>query len=210
MIHIDKICEVLHWDYFEGPQMLRGYIPCNIAGGGTANYKGGSNPERYIPMGASGVTVGTGVDLGQTTESDLSEMGVSQNIIAKLKPYIGLKKTKAVFALYKRPLLVTKEEADVLDSKMHGHHAILISNRYNKDAGKGVFDSLPWQAQAVIFSLLYQCGCTGGPKKDALTWQALVRQDWITASKRLMTKEFWAGYHNRRCAEGKILSELVS
>ncbi len=210
MIYIDKINEVLKRDYFEGSQMLRGYIPCNIAGGGTANYKGGSNPERYIPMGASGVTIATGVDLGQTSEAELLDMGVHSELVAKLKPYIGQKKIKAVFALYKRPLLITKEEADVLDSKMHEHHAILISNRYDKDAGKGIFETLPWQAQAVIFSLLYQCGCGGGPKKDPTTWKALVQQDWLTASKRLMTKEYWVGYHNRRRAEGKILAELVS
>ena len=209
MIHIDKINEVLNRDYFEGPQMHRGYIPCNIAGGGTANYKGGARPERYIPMGASGVTVATGVDLGQTSEAELTSMGVPHGIIVKVRPYLGLKKVKAVFALYKRPLLIQKADADTLDECMHRHHARMISERYDREAGRGAFENLPWQAQAVIFSLLYQCGCTGGPKKDPVTWQALVQKNWLTASKRLMTKEYWSGYHNRRRKEGEILAELL-
>ena len=209
MIHIDKINEVLNRDYFEGPQMHRGYIPCNIAGGGTSNYKGGARPERYIPMGASGVTVATGVDLGQTSAAELESMGVPREIIAKLRPYIGLQKTKAVMALYNRPFVLTKAEADVLDAKMHGHHVEMIARRYDKDAGEGAFETLPWQAQAVIFSLLYQCGCTGGPKKDPATWRALCQKNWLTASKRLMTREYWSGYSNRRRAEGQILAELL-
>lgn len=209
MIHIDKINEVLNRDYFEGPQMHRGYIPCNIAGGGTANYKGGRRPEQYIPMGASGVTIATGVDLGQTSVSELESMGVPHEIIVKLRPYIGLKKVPAVMALYKRPFVLDKADADVLDECMHRHHARMISDRYDREAGRGAFENLPWQAQAVIFSLLYQCGCTGGPKKDPLTWDALVQQNWVTASKRLMTREYWSGYHNRRRAEGKILAELL-
>lgn len=55
----------------EGKQQTQGYIPCDLVGGGTANYKGGPNPERYRPMGVSGVTVGTGVDLGQTDAATL-------------------------------------------------------------------------------------------------------------------------------------------
>ena len=43
-IHIDKIAEVLRRPGFEGPQQLRGYIPCDLTTGGTANYYGGPNP----------------------------------------------------------------------------------------------------------------------------------------------------------------------
>ncbi|MEG6503236.1 pesticin C-terminus-like muramidase, partial [Desulfovibrio sp. 1214_IL3152] len=60
----------------EGKQQTQGYIPCDLVGGGTANYKGGPNPERYRPMGVSGVTVGTGVDLGQTDAATLVRIGV--------------------------------------------------------------------------------------------------------------------------------------
>ncbi|WP_302608478.1 pesticin C-terminus-like muramidase, partial [uncultured Desulfovibrio sp.] len=45
--------------------------PCNLTTGGTANYTGGPNPERYVPMGVSGVTIGTGVDLGQKDKDEL-------------------------------------------------------------------------------------------------------------------------------------------
>lgn len=74
-IYLNEIREVLHRPGFEGPQQLRGYIPCDLRTGGTANYYGGPNPERYVPMGISGVTVGTGVDLGQTDATTLGGMG---------------------------------------------------------------------------------------------------------------------------------------
>lgn len=208
MLELEKIQEVLHRDYFEGPQVLHGYIPCNVAGGGTANYKGGSRPERYIPMGISGVTIATGVDLGQTSAGELGNMGVSRDLIGKLKPYLGVRKIDAVFALYRKPLTITRDEADELDRAMQYHHACIISARYDRDAGGGAFESLPWQAQAVIFSILYQRGC-GSPRKFPNTWDALVKQDWQDASQRLQNSSLWNGYQNRRKAEGKILAELL-
>lgn len=68
-IHTDRIRDVLRRPGFEGPQQLRGHIPCNLApdgpdsgdagngrnasalsSGRTANYYGGPNPARYLPI----------------------------------------------------------------------------------------------------------------------------------------------------------------
>lgn len=97
-IREDKIIETLRRPGFEGPQQVRGYIPCDLVGGGTANCLGGPNPERYIPMGISGVTVGTGVDLGQTDADTLRGMGVADALIRRLRPYLGQRKEDAVAA----------------------------------------------------------------------------------------------------------------
>ena len=94
-IHLDEIREVLNRPGFEGPQQLRGYIPCDLTTGGTANYYGGPNPERYVPMGISGVTIGTGVDLGQTDAATLGGMGVNPGIVNQLRPYLGQRKAAA-------------------------------------------------------------------------------------------------------------------
>ncbi len=201
----EKIRKVL--SQFEGKQMLRGYIPCNLTTGGTANYFGGANPERYDPMGISGVTVGTGVDLGQTDASTLRKIGVSDETIAFIKPYLGKEKRAAIMALHSAPLTITQAMADELDRCMIDHHISIIANRYDRDAGKGTFEQLPWQAQAVITSILYQRG-VNSPSKFKNTWQALVNRDWATASKKFQTASLWNGYTSRRRAEGKILEQL--
>ena len=192
---------------FEGKQMLRGYIPCNLTRGGTANYYGGPNPERYNPMGISGVTVGTGVDLGQTDIPTLKKIGVCDETIEIVRPYVGKEKKMAVQALHNAPLTISKEVADELDMCMIDHHILIIANRYDRDAGKGAFEKLPWQAQAVITSILYQRG-VNSPSKFKSTWQALVNRDWKKAARDFQTSALWNGYMSRRRAEGKILEQL--
>lgn len=205
MIFWKEISSVLH--RFEGPQQTRGYIPCNLTTGGTANYTGGATPERYVPMGVSGVTIGTGVDLGQTDADTLRGMGVPDAVIQQLVPYLGKRKADAVRALHERPLVISAGDADVLDAAMLKHHVGKISARYDRDAGEGAFEKLPWQAQAVIVSIQYQRG-VNSPSKYPNTWRALVRQDWQDAAARLQNGSLWSGYQSRRAAEGRILEEL--
>ena len=208
MIDMRKIAEVLNRPGFEGPQQLRGYIPCNLSGGGTANYYGGDHPERYIPMGISGVTVGTGVDLGQTDAASLAGMGVEETLIERLRPWLGRRQRDAVNALHAAPLVLAAADADALDAAMLGHHVKKISARYDRDAGAGAFAELPWQAQAVIVSIQYQRG-VNSPYKYPNTWAALVRRDWADAARRLKTGSFWTGYQQRRALEGRLLEELL-
>lgn len=204
-IHFREISDVLH--RFEGEQQLRGYIPCDLTTGGTANYTGGPNPERYLPMGVSGVTIGTGVDLGQTDARTLRGMGIPDAVISLLTPYLGKRNAAAVTALHERPLSVGKAEANLLDAAMLNHHVNKISARYDRNAGEGAFAALPWQAQAVIVSIQYQRG-VNSPSKYPNTWAALVRQDWADAAARLQNGSLWSGYQSRRAAEGRILEEL--
>ena len=206
-IQYDSIAAVLHQPGFEGPQQLRGYIPCNLVGGGTANYYGGPNPERYEPMGISGVTVGTGVDLGQTDADTLRGMGIADGVIVRLRPYLGLRQEAAVLALHAAPLTLAAGDADGLDAAMLRHHVHKIAGRYDRDAGVGAFARLPWQAQAVIVSIQYQRG-VNSPSRYPNTWAALVRRDWADAARRLCTGHFWTGYRQRRALEGELLRAL--
>ncbi|WP_298034497.1 pesticin C-terminus-like muramidase [uncultured Desulfovibrio sp.] len=208
-IHLNKIIEVLHRPGFEGPQQLRGYIPCHLTTGGTANYTGGPSPERYVPMGISGVTVGTGVDLGQTDAATLADIGVEQGLINRLRPYLGQRKADAVDVLRRLPLIVSQDVADELDAAMLNHHIAKISASYDRAVGApGRFATLPWQAQAAIVSIQYQRGVKS-PRKYPNTWSALVRQDWADAAARLGNGRLWSGYQRRRGLEGKLLEQLL-
>lgn len=192
----------------EGKRQTRGYIPCDLVDGGTANYRGGANPERYVPMGVSGVTIGTGVDLGQTSAAELVRLGVSMGTVNCLRPYLGKSGPEAVAVLHRLPLTVSPEVAEELDAAMHAHHIDIARARYDQDAGDGVFASLPWQAQAAIVSIIYQRG-PGSIRKYPRTWTAFVRQDWQDAADRLTNGTLWAGYQSRRAAEGRLLMEIT-
>lgn len=207
-IHTDKIREVLHRPGFEGPQQLRGYIPCNLTTGGSANYYGGPNPQRYLPMGISGVTVATGVDLGQTDAAALGGMGLNPSIVNHLRPYLGQRAAAAVAVLHRLPLTVSQDAADALDAAMLGHHIAKIAAYYDAAAGDGAFARLPWQAQAVIVSIQYQRG-VNSPRKYPNTWKAFVNQDWRDAASRLKNGRLWSGYQNRRRLEGLLLEEIA-
>ena len=93
------------------------YIPCR-----KRNYTGSRAyaPALYGPIiGASGVTVGTGLDLGQQAEADLRRMGVSDALIARFRPYLGKRTAEAAAALAAAPLTLSDAECDALDAAVH-------------------------------------------------------------------------------------------
>lgn len=191
----------------EGPRQTVGYIPCFIKGGGTANYKGGANPDRYTAMGASGVTIATGCDLGQTDIESLRGYGIhSIALLDKLLPYIGLKKHSAIAALHRHPLEITVEQAEMLDHAVHGGYLLRYVKPAYDRASTVKFDDLPPQGQAMIMSICFQKG-VGGTKRDyPQLWSHLVKGDWRAAARILANDS--SQYRTRRRIEGKLLEEL--
>ena len=159
-------------------------------------------------MGESGVTVGTGVDLGQTNKDTLRGMGVSNAVAYKLMPYLEQSRAAAVDALHRLPLTLSQAAADELDEAMLNHHISKISAYYDAATDPGTFASLPWQAQAAIVSIQYQRGVKS-PRKYPNTWKAFVTQNWTDAAYRLGTGRFWTGYQGRRRLESELLKELA-
>lgn len=194
----------------EGPRQTTGYIPCYLKAGGSANYRGTGDPSKYIAMGASGVTIGTGCDLGQTDIKTLRGYGVKDEaLLGSLSPFIGLKKDAAIQKLHRSGgLKISAEQARELDHAVHGGYLnIWVRPAYERDSGGVRFDSLPPQAQAVIMSVCFQKGC-GGVKRDwPKTWKYLTTQDWRRASEELITG--FAKYKGRRMTEGRLLKELL-
>ena len=211
MVDISYISNFLNRDGVEGPRVFVGYIPCYIRGTNhtkSRNFKGlpDQRPEDYEAMGVSGVTIATGVDLGQTDAITLREYGVDVELIDELSPYIGLKKDDAIRKLSQMPLRINPGDAEHLDHCVHnGYLRRYVRPAYNK-ASSVSFDDLPLQAQAVVFSCCYQKGC-GGVRRDwPKLWSYLTSQDWAAASREL--KNGFKQYKLRRSVEGKLLEAL--
>lgn len=190
----------------EGSRQTVGYIPCHLVGGGTANYKGGPNPERYRAMGASGVTIATGCDLGQTDAATLMYYGLAPALVQLFTAYYGKKREAAIAALYARPLRIDEAQAQAVDEAVHGGYLRRwVIPAYEKAAGKS-FDALPRQAQAVIMSLCFQKGCGGVARDWPVVWGHLVAGRWPEAAQELRTG--FKQYAGRRRTEGNLLLEV--
>ena len=151
-------CQLL--SQWEGGQWRLGYVP--LAG----------KPRKVV--GHSGVTIGSGVDLGQKDDAYFSALGVSQTIRDKLRPYFMVRfragemeaaVAHTVARIGPMPLL-TKAQADELDaavmSKLLGQGKRTwdgIRAEKVKTVSLPSFVDLPSGWQTVWFSRTYH----GGP-----------------------------------------------
>jgi len=186
MINYSYINEVL--GRFEGRGITRGYIPCM-----RGTYYGGTEPEKGDPVGASGVTIATGVDLGQQTKQGLINMGVSAALVGILEPYIGLRKQAALEKLKNAPFALSREQVEEIDGAVKKTYIDNTVRRFGLDR----FVSAPKEAQAVAVSLCYQFGT---PYRDAspnlgLAWEAMRSGDYEKAAEYLSDPNGWSKDH---------------
>lgn len=184
----------------EGPRQTRGYIPCR-----PRNFTGvNQDPAEYTAIGASGVTIATGCDLGQTDVETLESYGLDDSIISPLIPYLGKKKAAAIQKLSELPLKISDELAAEIDYHVHrGYLDRWVRPAYERDSSGVKFDDLPKEAQTVIFSTCYQKGCGGVRKEWPKLWGYLTEQNWADASNELTTG--FQQYAARRRMEGELL-----
>lgn len=200
---IDEILALLRTDGVEGPCQCVGYVPAR-----PGNFRGtaGQRPENYTAIDSSGVTIGTGIDLGAYNAEQLLSYGMPSDMVNQLRPYLGLQKAAAIAKLYKLPLIISQNAAQLFDEVViSGDFKTYIGPAFKRDAGVAL-DSLPAQAQAVIFSVCYQYGVAGWRKFAPVTWGYMCKQDWCKASAELI--HGFSAYASRRAIEGRKLMEL--
>lgn len=174
-----------------------------------SEFEGGQQLEAYPPPAkGSGVTVATGIDLGQRSLSELKNLGLSEPLIKKVTPYLGKKDADARTLVKKKPLILTQEEADELDNAVGGQISQEISLKYSDATGQDLA-MLPEPARVVVESLAYNFG-PNLDKKIPTIWKAIVSGDWATVQDKLRsTKWKQPELALRRNREADILSELV-
>lgn len=158
---------------FEGAGLLKGYVPSGGAGGARA-----------------GVTVATGVDIGQVNNLDFfRSQGIPNETLAKLQPYVGLKGEAAYLALSKRPLRITKEESDLLDAaafrmvvEPYEHYYNRACVAYNKDAP--ILSALDRRIATILVSMCWNFGGGWGQRFQQANRFA-VEQSWLYLAREL-------------------------
>lgn len=198
---------------YEGGQATKGYVPWwpkdvqvtdgvvsvnagKVTEGGSQVLQGSSQ---------SGVTIGTGVDLGQQKPDEykkrLKDAGISQTLIDKLSPYMGLKRAAACKYLRNHPLEITKDEADALDKEMKSHHLKDLMTEYDRATktvkdGKA-FTDLSEEEQTVLASRHYQDGSISKGNNMQLA-RDMAGGDTQSALDRLSTTNYRSDSHATR------------
>lgn len=171
--------------------------------------EGGSKTVGYVPaanVSKSGVTIGTGFDLGQRNESDLKTLGMSNDLIVKLKPYLGKKAKDAQGALTKAPLTITAAQAMDIDKAVKKSHVSLLKLKYDGAAANtNKFTNLPPEAQTIIASVSFQYGADLAARTPKF-WEAATAQDWKACAQLL--NNFGDAYPTRRKKEAALLGKI--
>ena len=121
--------------------------------------EGGSQNNGYVPEGGdnSGVTIGSGFDLGQQTEETIKNFGFKdQNILNIIRPYLGIQGAKAKDIAPN--LTLSDEQKFDVDSSVKNYYENNIINQYNSKKRKFSFDELDPAVQTAIASVGYQYG----------------------------------------------------
>ncbi len=161
--------------------------------------------DGYVPdLGASmsGVTVGTGVDIGQMSVAGIQSLDLPNELKQKLIPYAGLTQHNAVYLLNNLPLYLTVDEAHALDRAVTQNIIGGVATRYDLAAPGRSFAELPLEARTVIADVAYQYGPNLEQRAPAF-WSDVTQGNWDGATQKL--RAFGDRYPTRRNAEADLL-----
>ena len=181
---------MIDWHFIgelEGQSVLTGYVP---------------DPE----TSASGVTIATGVDLGQLTPAELRNMALPLSLSTRLLPYVGVRGEAAVAMLDTAPLVISQAESDLLDE---ADRAPLLDalERYWRWAADTEFTSLPDCCQTVIASVAFQYG-PNLRRRCPRFWHDVTTLDWPATIAEL--DNFGDDYPTRRRRESEYLAQHLA
>jgi len=163
----------------------------------------GNKLKGYVPDpegSNSGVTIGSGLDLGNRNINDLK--GLPENIITKLKPFLGLKGSEAVTKAGQ--LNITKEEAKIINTFAHKQSLTKLKKKWNKDS-KIKFNKLNKEQATVLASVAFQYGDL--KTKTPNFYKLALEGDWQGVYEELM--DFKDNYPTRRKKEAAYLKKYL-
>lgn len=203
----------------EGALVTKGYVPVytrDVKENGQVVHNKGD------VIGASGVTISTGVDLGQQSASGtrnlinryIKDKGNPDNVdvealIKQLNPYFGKRGQDAVATLSKQPLSVNKSEARLLEQAFGYSTQQRVASQFDKNNTQNMtFKALPEEAQTVMIDFAYQYGLSDSRGSVRQTfWKYVYAGDWQKLATWLKSNP--DPYKSRRKREGDRLQSGI-
>ena len=157
-------------------------------------------------IGNSGVTVAHGFDLGAQDLHELELYGIPPDLIAKFKPYLGVRRQEAIDLLHKMPLTITEAEQTLVDLKVRTRAYRDTAANFNKSATGGVkFEDLPEEAKTVLVDLWFQYPHPA--KSIPKFWGHATSGRWQDAHREL--NDFGDHYGPRRSRQADHLNRAI-
>jgi hypothetical protein len=189
----------------EGGSQLEAYVPmCSEKSVKNKKNKICFGQEIGTVIGKSGVTIGTGFDLGQNNFHDLQQLNLPPELHIKLIPYLLKQKKSAVTYLNEHPLLISEQDAEIINQRKKEAHAKQLQKKYDHES-KVLFEDLPYEIQTVLFSITYQYGLGAVKSSLRLFWKASITQDYEAMIKILLN---FGVYQSRRRAEADMVKKM--
>ncbi len=165
--------------------------------------------------GNSGVAVATGFDIGRHTPAQISELGLPEELAARLIPYAEVLKQDALDALSKHgPLVISKREADAIDGARLRFCLKSAADSWNakRPDGGPAFPQLTAAQQTVLLSRTIHQG-PGMPDSELAQgfYEAALKGDWAEAGHKLRSygvSQRW--YFHRVGQEADLLDGKIS
>lgn len=180
----------IDWDFIsqkEGNE-LTGYVP--------------KNKDNTIDEN-SGVTIGTGFDLGQQTEETIKNFGFKDlSLLDTLRPYIGLKGAKADEVASN--LKIPEDKIIDFNTAVNNKYADNIEEQYNRFTKYKKFNELDPALQTVVASVGFQYGDL---RRTPKFFEAALNDDSEAVIKEL--RDFKDDYPSRRNSEADYLMEKL-
>lgn len=177
----------IDWEFIakrEGAKIKKGYIP----------KRDGKILER------SGVTIGTGVDLGQKDPQEKFFRLLPKDLRAKLRPYANKRKETAEKYLKDNPLVLNDNEINLIDSVEKQIQTERLARRWRKATGTD-FSTLPMGLATPLASVSFQYGTA-----PANIWAAAIKEE-IPELRDAFAKQ--TEYKPRRKLEIDYLNKAV-
>lgn len=204
----------------EGELVPDGYVPKYKKD--IKDKKGNVIHKKNDVIGFSGVTISTGVDLGQQSyvgtekiiEIYIKNFGNADNVdvtslLKKLNPYFGKKRENAVAALHEKDLHVAPEENKLLAKSFGFNTQELAEKQFNRKNTLGMkFKQLPKEIQTVMVDFSYQYYIDD--TKDSLKkkfWEYTYNGQWKELSEWLKSQP--DQFKDRRKSEGQLLQDAI-
>lgn len=156
----------------------------------------------YVPdpkESKSGVTVGTGVDIGHMTNTEFNSLPVA--LQDKLEPYRNLTGSLAIQKLNSLPLSLDTDEVNTLNQIIFNELSSELREDYDRATSPGAFDALSDEQQTCIMSVAFQYGVLAA--KCPRFWADVVSQNWTAAIQEL--RNFGDAYESRHLQEAALL-----